>query len=127
MSVSRAFLERCAADTGYRPGSLEKVVRLGSLAADIGRHPFLGVALVLKGGTALNLCFGEPTRLSVDLDFNYVAHLDRGKMLADRPQVEAALEDLSRRKGYRVQRRLRRSQDLPLLRVRARERGTHRG
>jgi hypothetical protein len=104
MRVSRQFLERCAAETGYRPASLEKVIRLGEMAADVGRHPFLGSVLALKGGTALNLCFGEPSRLSVDLDFNYVAHLDRAKMLADRPRVETAVDELARRKGYRVQR-----------------------
>jgi predicted nucleotidyltransferase component of viral defense system len=104
MSVSRQFLERCAADTGFRPGSLEKVVRLGEMAADIARHPLLGSALVLKGGTALNLSFGEPSRLSVDLDFNYVAQCDREKMLEDRPRIEHAMGELGRRKGYRVQR-----------------------
>ena len=33
---------------------------------------------------------GQPRRLSVDLDFNYVGHLEREIMLADRPQVEDA-------------------------------------
>ena len=41
MSVSRQFLERAAAETGFQPVALEKVVRLGEVAADIGRHPFL--------------------------------------------------------------------------------------
>jgi predicted nucleotidyltransferase component of viral defense system len=104
MSLSRDFLERCAAETGFRTAALEQVVRLGELAADVGRHPLLGRALALKGGTALNLCYGEPRRLSVDLDFNYVAGIERARMLADRPELEAALEQLSRRQGYRVQR-----------------------
>lgn len=54
-------------------------------------------------GTALNLCFGSPKRLSVDLDFNYTGHCDREKMLADRPQIEQAVGELARRKGYRAQ------------------------
>lgn len=103
MSVSLEYLERCAAETGYQIGALEKVVRLGEMASDIARHQLLGGALALKGGTALNLCFGQPTRLSVDLDFNYVASADREQMLADRSRVEAALEDLARRRAYRVQ------------------------
>lgn len=57
-----------------------------------------------RGGTALNLCFGKPTRLSVDLDFNYVASADREQMLAERPRIEAAVEDLAHRQAYRVQR-----------------------
>ena len=104
MSPSLEYLERCAAESRYRVGALEKVARLGELAADIARHPFLGPALVLKGGTALNLCFGAPTRLSVDLGFNYVGQPGRERMLAERPRVEAAVEELARRRSYTVQR-----------------------
>lgn len=77
MTVSLEYLERCSGETGYPVGALEKVVRLGELTADVARHALLGPALVLKGGTALNLCFGPPHRLSVDLDFNYIRHLAR--------------------------------------------------
>jgi predicted nucleotidyltransferase component of viral defense system len=73
------------------------------MAGDVARHPFLASVLALKGGTALNLCFGPPKRLSVDLDYNYIGHHDRERMLADRPQVEEAVAELARRKGYRVQ------------------------
>lgn len=104
MSVSATYLERCAADTGFQPAVLEKVIRLGMLANEIGRHPLLGKALLLKGGTPLNLGFGSPTRLSVDLDFNYVGAVDRQEMLAERPRIEGALEELAGRLGYRVQR-----------------------
>lgn len=103
MNVSLEYLERCSAQTGYPVPPLEKVVRLGEMAGDVARHPFLGSALALKGGTALNLCFGPPQRLSVDLDYNYIGHTDREKMLEDRPRVEQAVNELARRKGYRVQ------------------------
>ena len=103
MSVSLEYSQHCSAQTGFAIAPLEKVVRLGELAADITRHPFLGRVLALKGGTALNLCFGPPQRLSVDLDLNYIGHLDRDKMLADRPQVEKALVQLASRKSYRIQ------------------------
>ena len=104
MSVSLEFLQRSAAETGFRPAILEKVVRLGELAGDMGRHPFLGTVLALKGGTALNLCFGTPSRLSVDLDFNYIGDASREKMQADRPEVEEAVAQLAQRRGYRIQR-----------------------
>ena len=81
MSVSLEYLTQCAAETGYRVEPLEKVVRLGNLAGDIARHPLLGPVLALKGGTALNLCYGPPKRLSVDLDYNYVGEIERRKML----------------------------------------------
>jgi predicted nucleotidyltransferase component of viral defense system len=75
--------------------ALEKGARLGELAGDIMRHPFLGKALALKGGSALNLCLGPPKRLSVDLDFNYTGHAEREKMLEERPLIEAALIELA--------------------------------
>src|SRR5665648_274171 len=103
MSVSANYLRRCAAETGFPAGTLERVVRLGELAADIARHPRLGEALALKGGTPLNLGFGPPRRLSIDLDYNYVARLDRDSMLAERPQIEAAVVQIAERQGFRVQ------------------------
>jgi len=104
MPVSLAYLQQCAAETGYSVSTLEKVTRLGELAAAIARHPLLGASLALKGGTALNLCFGSPMRMSVDLDYNYIASADREQMLADRPRIEEAVEDLAERLGLRVQR-----------------------
>ena len=103
MTVSRAFLERCAAESGYEPGPLEKVVRLGEMAAAVNGDRVLRHALLLKGGTPFNLAFGTPTRLSVDLDYNYVGAADRETMLAERPTVESAVDEIAQRFGYRVQ------------------------
>ncbi len=104
MKISAARLSTLAGDTGFLPETLEKVVRLGEVLADIGRHPLLSKVLALKGGTALNFFFGPPQRMSVDLDFNYVGHVDRAKMLADRPDVESAIERIAKGQGYTVQR-----------------------
>ncbi len=103
MSPSLEFLERCSAETGFGIAILEKVVRVGELAATIGRHPLLGEVLALKGGTALNLGFGPPTRLSVDLDFNYIGQEGREEMLAQRPSVHGAALELAQRLQYHVQ------------------------
>ncbi len=103
MNLSAEHIEGLAAETGFRPETLEKVIRLGELAADIGRHPLLSRVLVLKGGTALNLMFGSPARLSVDLDFNYIGHEDRAQMQADRAEVERATVIIGKGQGYRVQ------------------------
>lgn len=103
MIPSREFVEQAAVQTGFQPSSLEKVIILGDLAGDISRHPLLKDGLALKGGTALNLGFGPPTRLSVDLDFNYIGHIDREQMLEDRPKYEQAIIDLARKKGFLVQ------------------------
>lgn len=74
------------------------------MAGEIGRHPLLSKVLVLKGGTALNLAYGPPQRLSVDLNFNYVGALERERMLEERARVERALDERAQRAGYRVQR-----------------------
>ncbi len=104
MSISLEYLQRCSTQTGYAVNTLEKVVRLGEVAGDVSRHPLLGQVLALKGGTALNICHGPPQRLSVDLDFNYIGHLERDKMLEDRPRVEDALIRIATKKSYRIQR-----------------------
>ena len=96
-------LGRLATETGFRANTLEKVMRLLEVLADLRRHPLLSRVLLLKGGTALNLGFGTPQRLSVDLDFNYIGALDRERANAERPQVEESLERILRSQGYRVQ------------------------
>jgi predicted nucleotidyltransferase component of viral defense system len=103
MSVDLRRLRELAAETGFRAETLEKVIRLGEIAGDVARHPLLSRALVLKGGTAINLCFGEPRRLSVDLDFNYVGSLEKAAMEAERPEVERALQIIAQGRGYAIQ------------------------
>lgn len=103
MPASLEYLERCAAETGHSVIAMEKVTRLGEIAGEIGRHPTLRRALVLKGGTAINLCAGPPPRMSVDLDFNFVGCADRADMVQARPTIEKAILDLVRRLGYEVQ------------------------
>jgi len=103
MNLSAEHLQALAAEAGFRPETLEKVIRLGEFAADVGRHPLLSGVLALKGGTALNLLFGSPARLSVDLDFNYIGQADRAHMQEERPQVERAIEIIGRGQGYQVQ------------------------
>jgi len=103
MFPSYEFIERMASEIGFQLSPVEKVILLGNFAGDVAHHPFLGKVLVLKGGTALNLCFGPPRRLSVDLDYNYMGQVERDKMLEDRPKVENAIYELAKRKGYLVQ------------------------
>jgi len=97
---SSARLTALAGETGFREETLERVIRLGELAADIRRHPLLAQVLLLKGGTALNLAYGAPARLSVDLDFNYVGGQERARMLEERPKVERAVATIAHGQGY---------------------------
>jgi hypothetical protein len=104
MRPERAELLMEAAETRFPAETLEKVARLGELAAEIGRHALLGPSLALKGGTALNLLADAPPRLSVDLDFNFVGALEREEMLQMRPEVERSVERIGKALGYQVQR-----------------------
>jgi predicted nucleotidyltransferase component of viral defense system len=103
MKLSRRYIQGLATETGFREETLEKVLRLGEVVADISRHPLLSSVLALKGGTALNLCFSAPRRLSVDLDFNYIGAEEPARMREDRPAIEEALQHLARGRGYEIQ------------------------
>jgi predicted nucleotidyltransferase component of viral defense system len=92
-----------AQTTGFQPGNLEKVLRLRELLTEFHKHTFLRGKFVLKGGTALNLFYLGLTRLSVDIDLNYIAHVNREEMLADRPDIVKAVEQIATGLGYKLQ------------------------
>jgi predicted nucleotidyltransferase component of viral defense system len=72
-----AQITKLAGENGFPADNFEKVLRLRELLTELHKHPFLSGKLVLKGGTALNLFYLDLARLSVDIDLNYVAHIDR--------------------------------------------------
>ena len=98
-------LQRLAGETGYRPDTLEKVLRLLDLLDEIAGDPMLSERLVLKGGTALNVFHLDLDRLSVDIDLNYIGALDLTAMESERPHVDAAIDRLLASQGYAVRRR----------------------
>lgn len=102
--MDRDRISALSAESGFPPGPLEKVIRLGEVAASVARHSLLSRVLALKGGTALNLFGGPPPRLSVDLDFNYIGAPDREAMLSARPDVERAVDAIARELKYEIQR-----------------------
>jgi len=102
--MDRDRISALSAESGFPSGPLEKVIRLGDVAAAVARHPLLSRILALKGGTALNMFDGPPPRLSVDLDFNYIGALDREEMLHARPDLERAVDAIARELKYEIQR-----------------------
>ena len=92
-----------AQTTGFQPDNLEKVLRLRELLTEFGKHSFLRGKLVLKGGTAVNLFYLGLTRLSVDIDLNYIANVNREKMLAERSDIVKAVEQVAIGLGYKLQ------------------------
>lgn len=104
MPPSIQTLQRLAGETALQAGTLEKVIRLLDLLAEIGADPVLKDRVALKGGTALNVFYLKLDRLSVDIDLNYVGALDRETMLAERPEVEGALAQVLEAQGYALRR-----------------------
>ena len=104
MKISREKLLEEAEGTGFRPDVLEKVIQLLNLLGALRGHPFLTEKLVLKGGSALNLFFLDVPRLSVDIDLNYVGAADRDHMIAERPQIDQAVQAVCAREGLEVRR-----------------------
>ena len=93
-----------AAASSFQAEPLEKVLRLLELLDALRSHPFLRGRIVLKGGTALNLFVLDIPRLSVDIDLNYVGAVDRETMLAEKPQVDAAIGAVCGRLDIRIRR-----------------------
>ena len=56
--MDRDRISALSTESGFPPGPLEKVIRLGEVAASVARHPLLSRVLALEGGTALNLFDG---------------------------------------------------------------------
>ena len=102
--LTREQIQAAAASAGYPVESYEKVLTLLQVLDGVRAHPFLQSRLALKGGTALNLFLFDLPRLSVDIDLNYVGAGDRETMLAERPRVEQALEQVFGRAGLTVKR-----------------------
>ena len=50
MSASLEYLQCCSAETGFPVAGLEKVVRLGEMAAEVGRHPWVKQGYFVKCG-----------------------------------------------------------------------------
>jgi predicted nucleotidyltransferase component of viral defense system len=102
--LSREQLQRAAAGSGFQVESCEKVYVLVRLLEAVRTHPFLAARMALKGGTALNLFVLDFPRLSVDIDLNYIGSPDRATMLAERPRIEQALQQVTGCMGLTLKR-----------------------
>jgi len=100
--LSSESYRRMAGRYGYRIEVLEKVARLGELLQTLDSEPKLADCLALRGGTTLNLEVASPSRLSVDLDLDFVGAAGREEMLAEKPGIMHRIQECARSLGYRV-------------------------
>ncbi|MFH1453340.1 MAG: nucleotidyl transferase AbiEii/AbiGii toxin family protein [Armatimonadota bacterium] len=100
MNISERRIKDINNFTSFSGNLIEKVLRLEDLLKDIFRHPYLRNKFLLKGGTALNFCYFNKSRLSVDIDLNYVGSIDMETMKKERLKAEEAIIKIVHDKGY---------------------------
>lgn len=62
----------------------------------------LSSKLVLKGGTAINLMYTNLSRLSVDIDLDYIGSIDKETAAKDKQEIFDGLDDYMIREGYTI-------------------------
>lgn len=105
LSISEYRIKEINNSTGFSEDLIEKVIRLEELLQDIFRHPYLSKRLLLKGGTALNFCYFDRLRLSVDIDLNYIGSARVKDMQEERPKIDGAITKIVEDKGYKILRK----------------------
>lgn len=100
MRLTKKELNRIAREQGFVRDTLEKVFRLNNILVFINSHPLMKERLALKGGTAINLTVFNLPRLSVDIDLDYSAEIDRAGMLEERNVIEHDLKKYMNTQGY---------------------------
>ncbi|MBU4361294.1 nucleotidyl transferase AbiEii/AbiGii toxin family protein, partial [bacterium] len=73
---------------------------LEQLLKEINRHPELREGLALKGGTAINFLYFRYPRLSVDLDFNFIAGIEKEEKDKESPKIDEALRTIFKFEKY---------------------------
>lgn len=80
-----------AEELNVQKQTLERVLRLIDVLDFINSDAGLRDKLVLKGGTAINLTFYNYSRLSVDIDLDYIGSINKEQMISDRDLIEKYL------------------------------------
>ena len=103
MNYSKQYINEIAQKSGFIANNTEKVIRLLDVLKFID-HEFNGIShqLILKGGTAINLLYTNLTRLSVDIDLDYVGSLEKEQTLKDRERILESLDNYMLKEGYSV-------------------------
>lgn len=101
MNYSKQYISDLGNKTGFVNSNIEKVARLLDVIQFVDseldpQHK----KLVLKGGTAINLIFMDLTRLSVDIDLDYVGSLDKETASKDRNSIMNILDNFMVKEGY---------------------------
>lgn len=88
---SKRYFDDKSAETGFLPNNLEKVYRMMQVLGEVGPYDKAGY-LALRGGTAINFCYWDIPRLSVDIDFVYTGSFEKKQMEQDRANIRENLD-----------------------------------
>lgn len=103
MNYSKQYINEIAQKSGFLANNTEKVIRLLDVLKFIDQElNRISHQLILKGGTAINLIYTNLTRLSVDIDLDYVGSLEKEQTLKDRERILESLDNYMLKEGYIV-------------------------
>lgn len=103
MNYSKQYINEIAQKSGFLANNTEKVIRLLDVLKFIDQElNRISHQLILKGGTAINLLYTNLTRLSVDIDLDYVGSLEKEQTLKDRERILESLDNYMLKEGYSV-------------------------
>jgi predicted nucleotidyltransferase component of viral defense system len=88
---SKKYFDERAAETGFLANNLEKAYRITQVLGEINSFDAEGY-LALRGGTAINFCYQDVPRLSIDLDEVYIKSFEKGAMERDRTRIRDGLD-----------------------------------
>ena len=103
MNYSKEYISRLGTETGFISSNIEKVLRL----LDVLNYVFNELdsehqKLVLKVGTAINLLMTSLSRLSVDIDLDYIGFLEKEKVEIDREEILNRIDSFMIKEGYSI-------------------------
>ena len=103
MNYSKQYINEIAQKSGFLANNTEKVIRLLDVLKFINEElNRISHQLILKGGTAINLIYTNLTRLSVDIELDYVGSLEKEQTLKDRERILESLDNYMLKEGYSV-------------------------
>ena len=102
MIYDRMLLGRKAKELRFNRDTYEKVCRLVDVLSFFENDTLLSKALMLKGGTALNLTVFDVPRLSVDIDLDYTENVSREEMLNSRGMITDRISKYMEANGYNL-------------------------
>lgn len=103
--IDKNLLKTKANENGFNHANFEKVYRLIDILSFLNTNPFFSNALVLKGGTAINLTVFKLPRLSVDIDLDYNRQCSRKEMLHTRKEIQKQITQYLISHGYTLNQR----------------------